>query len=198
MSVAEKTPFVRVYGGGNLPFKVDLEGLHPAADAARAVVETVTSTGHYVPKESIYGLKETAEAVLHQLGTSETPPDTRQAAQEDNQTMAADLTREEMNASIKASQGEMRAEWAEFRAEMADFRSEMKTGLADLRAEMHKGFADNIKWTVTAIVAVGVAMIAVANFFKPAPVPAAPLQAPVTINMPAQAVQPAPTPPKTN
>lgn len=93
-----------------------------------------------------------------------------------------DLTREEVDAklaaseakvdarlanfdtSVKAGFADMRASFADLRASFADLRtdmatqtSEMRTQMAEMRTEMHKNTVDLIKWGV----GVGLAFVAV-------------------------------------
>ena len=65
-----------------------------------------------------------------------------------------------------------RADLADFRADMSQFREEvrkdlgdMRKDLSDLRVEMHKGFADQTKWTLGAIVVVAGLALSIAKLF---------------------------------
>ena len=135
----------------------------------------------------------------------------------DNPTMT-ELSREEMQAELKAVRSDtkadgqtLRADFAELRGSMttefaavrgemrtefAAVRGEMRTGFEALRSEIHKSSGDTIKWVVGTAIGLGAVTITVMAFVLNNAIPKVPpaqSQQPTIIMMPA-APAPAPAP----
>lgn len=135
----------------------------------------------------------------------------------DNPTIAdddkamTDLTRQEVDAKLAASEAkvdarltnfdtsiktgfaELRTEFAGIRTDMAKQSGDMRTEMAELRAEMHKGTIDIIKWVIGFGIASLGAIFAFARMTDKPPAQAAVQPAPIVITVPSAV--PVPTAP---
>lgn len=96
------------------------------------------------------------------------------------------FSREEVEGKLAASEARMDARLAQFEMMLKTGFADIRREMAELRAEMHKNTADIIKWVVTTILGVGVAMVVVLTFVinNAMNKPAAPQQ-PLVIVVPA-------------
>ncbi len=115
--------------------------------------------------------------------------------------MSTPLTKELLDAELRAHKSEtqeiaasLRSDVASLRSEFAEHRTASKADIADLRAEMHRGFSDMVKWIVGTAIVMGGTGITVMTFVLNNAAPKAPpaqqqTQPPTVIVVPAASPQ---------
>jgi uncharacterized protein YdhG (YjbR/CyaY superfamily) len=120
--------------------------------------------------------------------------DTRPGPNED--TTMTDLTRQEVDAKLAASEAKVDARLANFDTSIKTGFAELRAEMADMRAEAHKGTADIIKWGILTALGFATATVSILTFVINNVVPKQAAQpttqpAPIVITVPSAA---SPTP----
>jgi hypothetical protein len=107
-----------------------------------------------------------------------------------------DLTRQEVDAKLAASEAKADGRLANFDTSIKTGFAELRAEMADMRAEAHKSTGDIIKWGIVTALGFATATVAILTFMinNAGPKQPAAQQAPIVITVPGAVVAPAAPP----